>query len=490
MRSGTLDPGYRGPRRPRPRRRRGSHCCASGSTRSSRRTGSSARASAFTRVAAARGAHGVARGAPAGRRPAASRRSRTSPSTSGGSRDRRASSPRRQRRGGPTVEHEAIVEAIRLEKLQERHRGQPGRRPLRPRYATPRRRARRGRQLARGRLARAVETWSRTCSRHARRRDAADEHRAAAAPADEAQPPPSPPQRRRRRRPGRARGPPQPGANRRSRRAAVAARRREPRYARAAMIRIDLRSDTVTHPTDAMRRAMAEAELGDDVFGDDPTVNALEARAAELLGKDAGLFVASGTMGNLVSLMAHLPRGHEAIAGASTHTVMDEAGGHAVVVGATIRTLPRARRRDDGPRRDRGRIAGPRRTSTSRSTGLVVLEHTHAHSGGTPLPMDYVRAVAGDRPRPGRPAPHRRRTVVQRDRRARRHARRSGSTRRLGHLLPVEGPVGPDRLGRRWLRRRSSPGRVARASSSAAACARSACLPLPGSSRCRTDPTG
>src|SRR6185295_18590839 len=78
---------------------------------------------------------------------------------------------------------------------------------------------------------------------------------------------------------------------------------------------IDLRSDTVTRPTAAMRRAMAEAEVGDDVFDEDPTIHALEERAAELLGKDAGLFVASGTMGNLVALMAHLGRGQELIAG-------------------------------------------------------------------------------------------------------------------------------------------------------------------------------
>jgi threonine aldolase len=159
------------------------------------------------------------------------------------------------------------------------------------------------------------------------------------------------------------------------------------------MIRIDLRSDTVTHPTDAMRRAMADAQLGDDVFGDDPTVNALEALAARLLGKDAGLFVASGTMGNLVSLMAHLPRGHEAIAGAETHTVMDEAGGHAVVVGATIRTLPE---HVDGTM-DLDALAGAWRDPTDVHeplTGLVILEQTHAHSGGSPLPMDYVRAVA------------------------------------------------------------------------------------------------
>ena len=81
------------------------------------------------------------------------------------------------------------------------------------------------------------------------------------------------------------------------------------------MTPVDLRSDTLTMPTPGMRRAMAEAELGDDVFGEDPTVNRLEARAAELLGKEAGLFVASGTMGNLVSQMAHLARGQETIAG-------------------------------------------------------------------------------------------------------------------------------------------------------------------------------
>jgi threonine aldolase len=156
---------------------------------------------------------------------------------------------------------------------------------------------------------------------------------------------------------------------------------------------IDLRSDTVTHPTDAMRRAMAAARVGDDVFGDDPTVNELEARAAQLLGKEAGVFVASGTMGNLVSLMAHLQRGHEAIAGATTHTVMDEAGGHAVVVGATVRPLAE---RADGTM-DPAEIAGAWRDPDDLHepiTSLVILENTHAHSGGRPLPLDYVRQVA------------------------------------------------------------------------------------------------
>src|SRR4029077_6307705 len=98
-------------------------------------------------------------------------------------------------------------------------------------------------------------------------------------------------------------------------------------------------SDTVTHPSPAMRRAMADAEVGDDVFEDDPTVKALEARAAELLGKEAGLFVASGTMGNLVSQMAHLGRGQETIAGREHHMVIDEAAGHAVIVGTSMRSL-------------------------------------------------------------------------------------------------------------------------------------------------------
>src|SRR5205085_1333442 len=87
-----------------------------------------------------------------------------------------------------------------------------------------------------------------------------------------------------------------------------------------------LRSDTVTKPTPEMRRAMAQAEVGDDVFGDDPTVIALEARAAELLGKEAGLFVASGTMGNLVSQMAHLARGQETIAGREHHVALGVSG--------------------------------------------------------------------------------------------------------------------------------------------------------------------
>ena len=138
---------------------------------------------------------------------------------------------------------------------------------------------------------------------------------------------------------------------------------------------------------------MAAAVVGDDVFGDDPTVNALEARAAELLGKEAGLFVSSGTQGNLVSLMAHLPRGYEAIAGASSHTVIDEAGGHAVVVGATVRPL---QERPDGTL-DPAEIVDAFRDPTDLHepiTGLVTLENTNAPTGGRPLTVEYTKTVA------------------------------------------------------------------------------------------------
>jgi threonine aldolase len=158
------------------------------------------------------------------------------------------------------------------------------------------------------------------------------------------------------------------------------------------MPRIDLRSDTVTHPSPAMLRAMASAELGDDVFGDDPTVIALEERAAELLGKEAGLFVASGTMGNLVAQMAHLGRGQETIAGREHHMVIDEAAGHAVIVGTSIRAL------EDQPDGtiDLTDIEAAFRDPTDPHepiTGLITLENTHAHAMGMPLTADYTRRV-------------------------------------------------------------------------------------------------
>ncbi len=168
------------------------------------------------------------------------------------------------------------------------------------------------------------------------------------------------------------------------------------------MPRIDLRSDTVTQPSPAMRRAMAEAELGDDVFGDDPTVNALEERAADLLGKEAGLFVASGTMGNLVAQMAHLGRGQETIAGREHHLVIDEAAGHAVIVGTSIRAL------EDGPdgTLDLAEIEAAFRDPTDPHepiTGLITIENTHAHSMARPLTPSYTAEVAAIAHRHGVP---------------------------------------------------------------------------------------
>ena len=156
---------------------------------------------------------------------------------------------------------------------------------------------------------------------------------------------------------------------------------------------IDLRSDTVTRPTPEMRRAMAAAEVGDDVFGDDPTVTALEERAAELLGKEAALFVASGAMGNLVAQMAHLARGQEIIAGEQSHVVMDEAAGHAVVVGASVRVI---RERPDGTLDPEAIRAAFRNPSDVHEpiTGLVTIENANAHTMNQPLSVAYTREVA------------------------------------------------------------------------------------------------
>jgi threonine aldolase len=167
----------------------------------------------------------------------------------------------------------------------------------------------------------------------------------------------------------------------------------------APMSALDLRSDTVTKPTDEMRRAMAAADVGDDVWGEDPTVNALEERAAELLGKEAGLFVSSGTMGNLVALMAHVPRGGEIIAGAQSHIVRDEAAGHAVVVGASVLQLPD---RPDGTL-DPDEVAGAFRDPTDPHepiTALVAIENAHSHSGNQPISVaatERIARVAHDR---------------------------------------------------------------------------------------------
>jgi threonine aldolase len=154
---------------------------------------------------------------------------------------------------------------------------------------------------------------------------------------------------------------------------------------------VDMRSDTITRPTPAMRRAMAEAEVGDDVFGEDPTVNRLEEMAAERLGKEAALFVASGTMGNLVSLLAHCGRGDEVILGDQAHTFLYEQGGMAALGGIHPHTLPN---QPDGTL-DLQQIEAAIRPDNVHDprTRLIALENTHNRCWGSPLSVAYMREV-------------------------------------------------------------------------------------------------
>lgn len=155
---------------------------------------------------------------------------------------------------------------------------------------------------------------------------------------------------------------------------------------------IDLRSDTVTLPTEEMRRAMAEAEVGDDVYGEDPTIQRLERLAAEIMGKEAALFVPSGTMGNQVSVMTHTQRGDEVIMEAESHVYYYEVGAMAVLSGVQARPVPGRRGvmdPDDVRKaiRERNNIHFPR-------TSLVVLENTHNRGGGKVLPLENVKAIS------------------------------------------------------------------------------------------------
>ncbi len=159
-----------------------------------------------------------------------------------------------------------------------------------------------------------------------------------------------------------------------------------------AMDWIDLRSDTVTHPTPEMRRAMAEASVGDDVFGDDPTVQELEDRAAELIGKEAAVFVPSGTMGNLTAILAHCQRGDEAILGDQSHTFISEAGGIAALGGIHPHPLPN--RSDGSIELDRIEAAIRPDDPHEPISRLLCLENTHNLCGGEVLSLEYHRQAA------------------------------------------------------------------------------------------------
>ena len=155
---------------------------------------------------------------------------------------------------------------------------------------------------------------------------------------------------------------------------------------------VDLRSDTVTQPTAEMREAMAKAVVGDDVFGDDPTVNRLQEMAAEIMGKEAALFVASGTMGNLAAILAHCQRGDEVILGQKNHSCLFEAGGLSALGGIhswqlqnqpdgslLLSDVEQAIRPDD---------------PHDPITRLICLENTHNRCGGTVQTVEYTRRIA------------------------------------------------------------------------------------------------
>ena len=155
---------------------------------------------------------------------------------------------------------------------------------------------------------------------------------------------------------------------------------------------IDLRSDTITLPTDEMRQAMYEAELGDDVHREDPTVNRLEELAAQMMGKEAALFTPSGTMSNLIGVLAHTRPGDEIIVGSEAHMLWYEVGGASALGGVVIRTVPND---------ENGRLNPDAVEQTIRGqnvhfpqTTLLCLENTHNRCGGAVLTPEYTSAIA------------------------------------------------------------------------------------------------
>jgi threonine aldolase len=159
----------------------------------------------------------------------------------------------------------------------------------------------------------------------------------------------------------------------------------------APMKVIDLRSDTVTHPTPEMRKAMFEAEVGDDVYREDPTVNRLEAMAAMMMGKDAALFTTSGTQGNLIAVLAQTHHGNEIIVGNEAHMLWYEVGGAAALGGVTMRTVPN----DSCGRLNLDDIDRAIRTKNIHypETALLCLENTHNRCGGKVLTTEYTDEV-------------------------------------------------------------------------------------------------
>ena len=159
------------------------------------------------------------------------------------------------------------------------------------------------------------------------------------------------------------------------------------------MATIDLRSDTVTKPSAEMRQAMADAEVGDDVYGEDPSINKLQQKAADLLGKEAGLLMASGTMSNLVAALTHCKRGDEIIMGDQAHMFWNESAGASALAGAQLRLVPN----DPQGRIDLDDLKNairPKGNVHMPPTTLICLENTHNRCSGGVLTPDDTKRVA------------------------------------------------------------------------------------------------
>ena len=154
---------------------------------------------------------------------------------------------------------------------------------------------------------------------------------------------------------------------------------------------IDLRSDTITHPTAEMRKAMFEAEVGDDVFGEDPTVNRLEKISAERMGKEAALFTTSGTQSNLIAIMTHTSHGDEVILGNDSHIFGYEVGGAAAIGGVVMHAL----RNDESGRLNPDDVEKSLRGPNIHYpvTTLLCLENTHNRCGGAVLTAEYTAEI-------------------------------------------------------------------------------------------------
>ncbi len=156
---------------------------------------------------------------------------------------------------------------------------------------------------------------------------------------------------------------------------------------------IDLRSDTVTLPTDEMRKAMAAAEVGDDVYGEDPTVNRLEAMAAEMLGMEASLFTASGSMSNLIAVLTHCNRGDEVIMGSDAHMFWNEVASASTLAGVQVRLVPNDPHGRMEPH-EVERAIRPKENIHFPPTGLVCVENTHNRCSGAVMSPEDTKGVA------------------------------------------------------------------------------------------------